>query len=86
MVSDFNPEFNGTYPPTDDEGFVEFANKLPNNLVADFLRSAEPISPIYGHRGSKTRRRDYGKMKSFPDGLVATGDASARLTPFMDKV
>ena len=72
---------NGTYPPTDDDGFIQFAKALPNSLVADFLSDAEPLSPIYGHRGSKTRRRDYGKMKTFPDGLIATGDSVCSFNP-----
>ena len=72
---------NGTYPPTDEEGFREFAKALPNSLVSDFLSDAEPLSPIYGHRGSKTRRRDYGRMKAFPDGLVATGDSVCSFNP-----
>jgi hypothetical protein len=33
---------SGDYPPTDEEGFLEFARSLPDPMIYDLLRSAEP--------------------------------------------
>ena len=38
----------GEYPPTDEEGFLEYLRSLPTSEAYDAVKDARPLSPIYG--------------------------------------
>lgn len=68
------------FPPLDEKGFLEFAQSLAQ---PDFYRSianATPKSPIYAHRSTANRLRNYDRIK-LPSGFVAVGDAVCALCP-----
>ena len=68
------------FPPLDDRGFLEFAQSLAQ---PDFYRAivdAVPTSPIYAHRATVNRRRDYNRIQ-LPGGFIAIGDAVCALCP-----
>jgi hypothetical protein len=50
---------NGDVPPTDEEGFLEFARGLRAPTIADTIERLEPLSPIVGYRRTENRRRHY---------------------------
>jgi flavin-dependent dehydrogenase len=47
----------GVQPPMDDEGFVEFATTFGHPLIHELIKSAEPLSPVFGFRATSNRRR-----------------------------
>ena len=68
------------FPPLDDGGFLEFARSLAQ---PDFYRAialCTPTSPIYAHRATANRMRNYNKIK-LPTGFIALGDAVCALCP-----
>jgi flavin-dependent dehydrogenase len=71
----------GDHPPTDGEGFLEFARTLPSPIIYDAIKSAEPVSPVYGYRRTANRRRSFDKAR-LPEGLLVLGDAACSLNPF----
>ncbi|MEI8409468.1 MULTISPECIES: FAD-dependent oxidoreductase [unclassified Kribbella] len=70
----------GDYPPTDEQGFRDFAASLRSPLLADILEVAEPISPIWGYRRTANRWRHYEKS-AMPGRLLVLGDSLCAFNP-----
>ncbi|WTW92293.1 FAD-dependent oxidoreductase [Streptomycetaceae bacterium NBC_01309] len=71
----------GGEPPTDEAGFVAFAEGLRHPLVGRVLATAEPIGPVHGSRSTNNRRLHYDRIQRWPDNLVVLGDAMAAFNP-----
>lgn len=69
------------YPPTDADGFLEFARSLRSPIIYDAIKNAKPISPVYGYRRTENCWRHYEKLSRLPDGIVAIGDAVCAFNP-----
>ncbi|MEL7007641.1 MAG: monooxygenase [Cyanobacteria bacterium J06588_4] len=68
------------FPPLDEDGFIEFARSLAQPDFYRAIADAVPSSPIYAHRATVNRRRDYEQVK-LPSGFIALGDAVCALCP-----
>lgn len=71
----------GDYPPTDEEGFLEFAHSLRHPMIYEAIKDAKPISPIYSYRRTENCWRHYEALARFPEGIVALGDAVCAFNP-----
>lgn len=69
------------YPPTDDEGFAEYAKSLPTPVLYDHIRSLEPISPVMGYRDTDNRWVRFDELRRWPEGFLVMGDAVAAFNP-----
>lgn len=70
----------GDYPPTDEEGFLAFAQEVDPEFHAA-IAQAEPVSNIIGYRRTENRFRRYDQLNRWPDRLVALGDAVCGFNP-----
>jgi 2-polyprenyl-6-methoxyphenol hydroxylase-like FAD-dependent oxidoreductase len=70
----------GGQPPTDGQGFEEFARSLPDPAVADLIARATPAGRIQAYRGLPNWRRHYDRLP-LPEGFVVVGDAVTTLNP-----
>jgi len=69
------------YPPTDDQGFFDFARSLHSPLICQIIQEAERLTPIAHHRVPISLQRHYEHLPGFPDGLLIIGDAVCCLNP-----
>lgn len=56
----------GDHPPTDEEGYLEFARSLPSPEIYQALTQAKPLGPIYVFNRTENVKRSYGQVR-LPD-------------------
>lgn len=71
----------GDHPPTDEDGFLEFAASLRHPVLHDVIRAAEPAGPIHGFARMANHRWHYEELSRWPDNLLVLGDAACTLNP-----
>jgi 2-polyprenyl-6-methoxyphenol hydroxylase-like FAD-dependent oxidoreductase len=71
----------GHYPPSEEIGFMEALGKLRSPILAEALKLAEPISPVYSNRAMANRWRHYERWNARLDGFVALGDSVCAFNP-----
>jgi 2-polyprenyl-6-methoxyphenol hydroxylase-like FAD-dependent oxidoreductase len=69
------------YPPADDTGFLEFAHGLRSPLLYETIKAAEPVSPVYSYRNTDNQRRQFERLRRWPERFVVIGDASCTFNP-----
>ncbi len=70
----------GDHPPRDPGEYQAFLESL-RGPVAEMLREAEPISPIYLFARTASRRNAFEAVENWPGGLVAVGDSVCAFNP-----
>jgi 2-polyprenyl-6-methoxyphenol hydroxylase-like FAD-dependent oxidoreductase len=71
----------GDHPPTDEQGFLDFARSLPAPHVYHTLRNARPVTPPVMHKIPSSRWLHYERMPRLPEGLLLLGDTVCALNP-----
>jgi 2-polyprenyl-6-methoxyphenol hydroxylase-like FAD-dependent oxidoreductase len=71
----------GDHPPTDEQGFLEFARALPRPDLHEAIRAARPVSDPVIHKIPSSRWLHYERLARFPEGFILFGDAVCALNP-----
>ena len=69
------------YPPTDPDGFDDYARHLPSPRLSEALRGARPLTKPYGFRRTENRLRHYERLPRYLEGFVVMGDSVCALNP-----
>ena len=72
----------GEYPPTDEEGFLDFIKRLPTTELYDSIKEAIPVSEIFGYRIEGSRKYQYEKLSRWPQNFIVIGDSVCTFNPF----
>lgn len=69
------------YPSGNEADYLKFAEGMPTPVVADFIRTAEPLSEIESMKAPSSIWRHYERLKDFPESFVVLGDALCTFNP-----
>ncbi len=69
------------YPPSDEEGFLRYAQSLRSSEIYDAIRCAKPLSPIYEFRHTANRRRYFENLQRWPERFLVMGDSLCAFNP-----
>jgi len=71
----------GNAPPTDEEGFLQWARDLPDPSIYEAIRVSRPLTPIRGFGTPENHLRHFEHMQRWPAGFMVTGDAVCAFNP-----
>jgi 2-polyprenyl-6-methoxyphenol hydroxylase-like FAD-dependent oxidoreductase len=69
------------YPAGDESEFLNFVRSLRSPVLYEAIKDAEPLSPIFLHRGGENRVRHFDRMSRWPERFVVLGDAVCTFNP-----
>lgn len=69
------------YPPTDEAGFLAFAQSLRSPRLFEAIKDGEPLSAPIANRSGANIWRHFERLSRWPDGFIIMGDAVCAFNP-----
>jgi 2-polyprenyl-6-methoxyphenol hydroxylase-like FAD-dependent oxidoreductase len=69
------------YPPTELDGYRQFAKSLPTDDVSRLIDERQPLSAPVAYRFPANRHRHFDRMPHLPEGFLPLGDAICSFNP-----
>ncbi|HKG51356.1 MAG TPA: hypothetical protein VKB14_13030 [Actinomycetales bacterium] len=73
--------FGAGRPAGDPASMLDVLQRLPDPVLTDLVRAAEPVGDVHAYRRAGNLRHHYERLADWPDGLLAVGDSLCAFNP-----